>query len=46
VLIPSLQQLIAILPQMADNIADLVRREAGIDRKREVMEPEFAFFIA
>src|SRR5581483_746665 len=46
VLIPGGQQLIAIQLQVADNIANLVRRKPGIDSEGNVMQPEFGFFRA
>ena len=43
VLIPSAQQKITILPQMANDIADFMGREPGVDRNRHIVKPEFGF---
>jgi hypothetical protein len=36
---------VALRPQMPDNSADFVRGKSGIDRDREVVEPEFGLEI-
>jgi hypothetical protein len=46
VLIPGAHQLIAILLQVADYIADFMRRKPGIDCNIQVVKPEFGFIIA
>jgi hypothetical protein len=44
VLIPRARQQIAILSQVADDIADFVGREPCIDRHREIVKPKLGFF--
>jgi hypothetical protein len=43
VLIPRARQQIAILSQVADDIADFVRRKPGIESHREIVKPKLGF---
>src|ERR1700685_1280318 len=45
VLIPRARQQIAILSQMADDIADFVRREPGIDGHRNIVKPKLGLLL-
>jgi hypothetical protein len=44
-LIPRARQQIAILSEVADDIADFVRREPGINGHREIVNPNFSFLF-
>jgi hypothetical protein len=44
--IPRCQKPLAVGPQMADDIAEFVRREPCVHRYREIVKPEFGFPVA
>ena len=46
VLIPGSRQLVAILLQMTENIANFMDRKPGVDRDTQIMKPKLGFFIA
>jgi hypothetical protein len=46
VLIPGAQQCIAILSQVANDIADFVRRKADVYGDAWIVKPEFGFFVS